>query len=468
MKYIISQAAILAFGLISLVLVLFSGQGNPVATFVMAVTFLICIFSYSYVVGSKGLKPTSFMVFMYLAFGLTLPGIYQLRVDQFYWFNNSVRRDLLSEAAFICFASVAAMTAGFALKASTSYQENRSSHVVPSTTPRNLRSHANIPFATLVISLASAVYIGVIFAKFGPILFFSTRGAASAFMESAGLSGAGVGITKTLTASVALASFVISGFVYYRLNYRGISTLVAVWISVISVSVACFPLAMPRFWMIALFMCVLLVYFPLFLSRHKGAIYASAPMVLFGLFPFLSQVNRHGDEVNLGFVAVNPFEYMLHGDFDGYQSFVNVLQLIEYEGLGLGSRLLSSLLFFVPRSIWPGKQEPTGAVAARVSGYSFENISMPIPAELYADGGIVLSLLGMFGIGYFIAYLDRSFETALQGRGTIEAGILAVLVSAFAAILFRGALLAVISSPAAAIALLYMWYGLRKVSLGRR
>lgn len=64
---------------------------------------------------------------------------------------------------------------------------------------------------------------------------------------------------------------------------------------------------------------------------------------------------------------LSPFEYYVtSGDFDGLQSTINVVAMHDGKGGKEGLNLLSAILFFVPRSVWP---EGTGWEAGVYEGY---------------------------------------------------------------------------------------------------
>ena len=116
--------------------------------------------------------------------------------------------------------------------------------------------------------------------------------------------------------------------------------------------------------------------------------------------------------------------------------------------------------FYVPRSFWHGKQEATGSMAAEAAGYTFTRISMPLPGELYSDGGFLAVTLGMFFWGYLVQRLDRTF----RGFGLWHArmrpihSMLAILLTAFMPILMRGSLLSVVPGVMISTGIVMLWY----------
>ncbi len=93
-------------------------------------------------------------------------------------------------------------------------------------------------------------------------------------------------------------------------------------------------------------------------------------------------------------------------DFDAYQMFMETIKMVKSEGVSLGGNILSSILFFVPRSIWNGKLEMTGSIIAQFFGHWFHNLSCPYIAEFYFAFGILGVIVGSLFIGYLLNIID--------------------------------------------------------------
>lgn len=102
-------------------------------------------------------------------------------------------------------------------------------------------------------------------------------------------------------------------------------------------------------------------------------------------------------------------------DFDGFQQLVNTTQYVEQRGHTWGAHLGSATLFFLPRRFWPGKAVPASIPVAENRGYTFTNLSLPLPGELYLDFGAGGMALAMFGWGRLWRRLDRRWA---GGTGT--------------------------------------------------
>jgi hypothetical protein len=221
--------------------------------------------------------------------------------------------------------------------------------------------------------------------------------------------------------------------------------------------VANFPAAVPRYWLIASISVILFTVFFGFSLTLRRWIYFLTPILLFLVFPTLGQFNRRGEEVDWAFHFQSPTEFMSHGDLDGFQSMMNVVNLVELQGISWGGQMLSVFLFFVPRSFWPGKHFSVGSEAAAQAGYHFTTISMPLPGELYANGGMIGAVAGLFILGRLIKNLDYTFGQEASGTRSHSTAIYSILVASFMPILFRGSLLGSFAGFASAIALVVLW-----------
>jgi hypothetical protein len=163
-----------------------------------------------------------------------------------------------------------------------------------------------------------------------------------------------------------------------------------------------------------------------------GAIFA----FLF-LFPLMN-IFRYG-ESQMGTRQDFFSEYMNNPDYDAFFQIANAYSFMM-DGLVVPMRqAMGSLLFWVPRSLWPGKPEDTGIMLADYRGYSFTNLSAPMWAELLANGGVVAVVLGFLILGAWVRTLDDRMAPAHAGGGWW--GLVGSVLPAYSLILWRGSLL---------------------------
>lgn len=100
------------------------------------------------------------------------------------------------------------------------------------------------------------------------------------------------------------------------------------------------------------------------------------------------------------------------------------------------SNILTCVLFFVPRSIWLGKNVPSGQLIAEFFRGHFTNLSCPFVAEFYLSFGIV----GLILLSFLLGYVFYKLECMINSRITFKKGI-SMIVFGMLIYLLRGALL---------------------------
>jgi oligosaccharide repeat unit polymerase len=178
------------------------------------------------------------------------------------------------------------------------------------------------------------------------------------------------------------------------------------------------PVGIPRSLAGALYIPVLtLVLMPRLYSK-----YAIICIVIFSvLFAApVFDIFRSGDLSGQIDLAANfNLSYLFAGHFD---AFYNLVQVVELRFSTAGLQLIGALLFWVPRALWPGKPVGTSFDFAPYAGMLSDNVSFPLPAEFYADYGLVGVILGMFLVGVLYRRLDK-FLSRKRRPGSLSAYI---------------------------------------------
>lgn len=154
------------------------------------------------------------------------------------------------------------------------------------------------------------------------------------------------------------------------------------------------------------------------------------------IFP-LADAFRYGREAN--FKAANPIEALISPDYDSFGQLVNGYLVAERNGISPGRQMLGVFLFAVPRVFWSDKPVDSGILIANVRGYPFTNLSAPLWIEFYLNGGWVLLVLGMFGLGWWLHRIDTGIERQFNTVGM--PALLSCVLPFYMMILLRGSLL---------------------------
>tara|TARA_R100001143_G_C3360377_1_gene135036 strand:- start:10071 stop:11486 length:1416 start_codon:yes stop_codon:yes gene_type:complete len=134
-----------------------------------------------------------------------------------------------------------------------------------------------------------------------------------------------------------------------------------------------------------------------------------------------------------------------NGDYDAFQMVANTVAFTENAGYQVGQQLVGAGLFWVPRAIWPSKPIPTGQMIGEQVGYGFTNLSAPLWAEFYIDGGFILVILGFFGYGYLVRTLDSWYAYSCSQSASWVLSIMVPIYAGYQFFLLRGALMPAIA-----------------------
>lgn len=137
-----------------------------------------------------------------------------------------------------------------------------------------------------------------------------------------------------------------------------------------------FPTSEARFFIAAVYIQLLYVYF----YRKRLVLNQSLILDMLFLFPLLDEMRRFSRIENLKFGF--KFEMFLEGHFDSYQIF---LRVVSNEIVTNGKQLLTVILFFIQRKLWPGKSIGSGTYLQKEIGLSYDNIAMNYFGEGYIN-----------------------------------------------------------------------------------
>lgn len=150
-------------------------------------------------------------------------------------------------------------------------------------------------------------------------------------------------------------------------------------------------------------------------------------------------------------VSRNGFfgEYMSNPDYDAFWQIANAFSY-WIDGLVEPMRqLLGSLLFWMPRAIWPDKPMDTGILLAQYRGYTFSNLSAPMWAELLVNGGLIAVVVGFVLLGMALRSMDTRLLPSFESGGVW--GIVGAVFPVYMTILLRGSLLQATGSLTVAV-----------------
>lgn len=221
------------------------------------------------------------------------------------------------------------------------------------------------------------------------------------------------------------------------------------------------PYNTARFVLIIAWMPILLVY-----NRCKLSIRTFFASALFGLvvaMPMLNQTSRNGSSLAEAAAAVDLSSVIRIPGLDVFDMLLFEVKYLEGAGYYWGSKTLSIILFFVPRSIWTGKATiVAGDMGEKLIDWGTAgtgNLSNFVAGDFYADLGIVGVAIGAAAVAFVLTFFGLKRPVLVHGLD-----LRAIVFMSSVPILVRGTLSAVISLTV--LALVYL--ALLTRVLGRR
>ena len=187
----------------------------------------------------------------------------------------------------------------------------------------------------------------------------------------------------------------------------------ALLVSIVLMLVSCFPAAMARYNMACIYTAVLLLACAV-LFEKKGLFPVLFLVAFLVVFPAANAYRYETFTLSMfGEAVVHAVGNLPRGfcavDYDAYSMVARTLPYVGSVGATGGYQLLGSLLFFVPRALWPTKPEGSGNLVCAAQGQTQLNISSPLPAEGIVNFGILGLLIFAVATALACRRLDRWF-----------------------------------------------------------
>ena len=164
---------------------------------------------------------------------------------------------------------------------------------------------------------------------------------------------------------------------YYKKNRLNMFKIIILLILLLCLN---FPVSLSRYWVGSVYIGIGLIAFGKYLGTKTfdiGIIFVFA--VIFPIFQLFKWYTL--TDLVTGTTTINLIEVYNNADFDAYSLFVRTFEYVGDFGITYGKQLFTTLLFFIPRAIWPTKSIPTGELIATAQNQAFTNLSAPLQAE---------------------------------------------------------------------------------------
>jgi hypothetical protein len=380
------------------------------------------------VIALKDSNPVQFTSYIYLVFFFQLPGVIHLGTQLYPWYGVNYPEWAELRAATVVLIFTVALVAGSLLgtlrpNTRPAREPRPNSHISP-------RAIYGAIIGLSLLSVGAGLSVGYSVLR-------ANRGEASALFDPPTPITL---ILSTLATNGAFIALAVSILNFKRSNISKPTAAICFVLALVVFLMANNILSLPRY-AIGAYAITLFFSWSSRGPRLKLLLLLALVFSQFTIFPILSDVARGG---GLSSFRFDPIEYISnHGDFDGFQSTINVVIYVIGGGLLMGKQLLSAALFFIPRYLFPTKSIGLGGDSASFVGYRFINISSPLPSELYADFGLIgLTILAAL-TGFAIGKIDYSYARASL-RFDPFGLLVPSVIAGYSFIIMRGSLVGVL------------------------
>ena len=166
--------------------------------------------------------------------------------------------------------------------------------------------------------------------------------------------------------------------------------------------------SLSRYWIGTVYIGIALISFGKYLKSKSfdiGIIFVFA--VIFPVFQVFKWYTI-SDLIN-GTIKINLLKVYNNVDFDAYSLLIRAFEYIETFGITHCKQLLTTVFFFVPRMIWPGKSIPTGELIATAQNQVFTNLSAPLQAEGLINIGYIGIIVYSVILGFLLKKIDITY-----------------------------------------------------------
>ncbi|MBM7618572.1 oligosaccharide repeat unit polymerase [Bacillus tianshenii] len=275
----------------------------------------------------------------------------------------------------------------------------------------------------------------------GASVVFGTRGEVSGALGS--ISGSAIGTAILRVPVFVTLIFCLVYFINkenrHPLIKSNLFTIVSIFVLLVVNMIASNPLSTPRFWLGSIFFAI----FFIISSKHKQHTVSHFIIITLGIlllvFPY-SDVFRYDNEFKVNIQGFHE-KVIISGDFDAFQQLMNIQKHTDINGFSYGEQIISSALFWVPRSIWDGKSQGTGMLAAESVMYDYTNLSAPIFGEFFIDFGFIGLIPLFICYGYLTARMQNLYIYCVLNKQITVASVIVPIFAAYQIFLLRGQLM---------------------------
>ena len=216
-----------------------------------------------------------------------------------------------------------------------------------------------------------------------------------------------------LTNSIRFVFMSVALFYYISSNKNTFFALFFVIVFVL----LCLPTSVQRLRILPLYLPLLAIVFPR-LAKRKYVISFSIVFFTIVFFPLFGLTRLNSETLT---ESLQAYEYAFSTPFStlDYDSYKTLVYVVAQDVVTNGKQLLTCILFWVPRSMWPDKAVGSGAFIAGEYDLglgSFSNISMNYLGEGYINFGYMGILIFVTVLAVLSAMFDKYYWVVKKGN----------------------------------------------------
>lgn len=243
-----------------------------------------------------------------------------------------------------------------------------------------------------------------------------------------------------ITLSIYLTLIGTGGLIQLRRAARGLAArfayLILVILGLATLLVIVFPVSTARFTLGTVLFALVILFGGAESRARRRLTFAATVFGLFFIFPLADAFRT--SEVNFSRAGLLG-EYAGNPDYDSVWQVSNAIDYWYGGAAVVGRQALGLVLFWVPRSTWLDKPVDTGVLLANENGYTVTNLSAPVWAEAFVNGGFVALILVFVALGFLLRRLDDRVGAAIPIGGLWV--VVGAVFPGYMVILLRGSLL---------------------------
>jgi hypothetical protein len=216
------------------------------------------------------------------------------------------------------------------------------------------------------------------------------------------------------------------------------------------------PVSQPRQWSGTVFISLFLAWRGPLSRRWFIGFGFSVLFLLLVLYPFAGRLFRFAPGGQTVRSASISKQFSDLPDYDAFQQLASTVGYVGRNGFTDGKQIAANALFWFPRKYWTSKPRDAGYMVGTDLGYASTgntNLSSPMPAEAYIDGGLTLVVVYGSLVGWVVRRSDDYLASTL---GPSPIALLVPIMAVYQLIILRGPLLPTVGTSIALASMLIL------------